>query len=118
MFLLCECEVYMILGQDQRTHLVEVMTSEQMEVLVELMNHEAGPGQNTWWSGATDIGREGAWIWAYSLLPVGDFIWYLGGPNGGTGENYMCFADGYDYMGADCFTDYAYAKPICQKSIN
>ena len=60
MFLLCECEVYMILGQDQRTHLVEVMTSEQMEVLTELMNHEAGPGQNTWWSGATDIGREGA----------------------------------------------------------
>ena len=44
-----------------------------------------------WWSGATDMGREGAWYWAHSLTPVScDWsvaapCWALIGPGAGLG---------------------------------
>ena len=47
--------------------------------------------QNHWWTGATDLGREGHWYWAGSLATVGDFLWYkpTNQPNGGIAHNCM-----------------------------
>ena len=58
-----------------------------------------------WWTGATDLGREGHWYWAGSLATVGDFLWYkpTNQPNGGIAHNCMFLENGgsYEFYGND-----------------
>ena len=64
--------------------------------------------------GGTDIGREGGWYWANSLLPVEDFMWHSGTPNCGTDCNCMIIANSYNYEGND-YNCQNKLYPICQK---
>ena len=72
-----------------------------------------------WWTGATDLGREGHWYWAGSLATVGDFLWHkpTNQPNGGIAHNCMFLENGgsYEFYGNDygC-TEYPRSF-ICQK---
>ena len=106
--------------QDRDSHLVAVYTPEMLEFLVmEMQVWEEHDGVDAfWWSGATDMGREGLWYWQYSLLDVGDFIWGSQQPENSTEYNYLCFLKDYDYMGAACDTDSNDIQPICQKPAN
>ena len=106
--------------QDRGSHLVEVFTPEGMEFLVmEMEVWEDHDGEDSfWWSGATDIGREGQWYWQHSLLDVGEFVWGNQQPENSTENNYLCFLKDYDYMGAACVTNSDETKPICQKPAN
>ena len=75
-------------------------------------------GKNKWWSGATDVGREGYWYWTHSLTPVGYFVWGASQPDGGTVQNYMCFSYAYDYFGIDTNTvsHDQNINPLCQRN--
>ena len=68
-----------------------------------------------WWTGGTDIGREGNWTWVSSQEAVGDFLWYSGQPNDGIIGNCLYLQtgsyEGYDYS---C-TSQLY--PICQLNV-
>ena len=77
-------------------------------------------GKHKWWSGATDVGREGSWYWTHSLTPVGDFVWGTSQPDGGTVQNYMCFSYAYDYYGIDTntVTHDQNINPLCQRNWN
>ena len=59
---------------------------------MELTSIEEFIGPAYYWTGGTDNGgREGRWIWMYSLESVEDFVWYNGPsdkqPNGGSDAN-------------------------------
>ena len=106
----------------QTQHLSEslsILTQEEMDFVSDLLDslwhYERG---NYWWTGATDLGREGSWYWAASLTTVGDFIWQQGWPKNTTGNN--CAALYYAYGAIDVNCDFADGKyyPICQKRFN
>ena len=71
-------------------------------------------GKLHWWTGGTDVGRDGKWYWAASLTPVPDFIWKTGEPNN---VNYNCmylaYNDDYDGFDLPCSNPSIY--PICQQ---
>ena len=70
-----------------------------------------------WWTGATDLGREGHWYWAGSLANVGDFVWYkpANQPSVETGSNCMVLDEDWDFYGNDVpCKDYTQFF-ICQK---
>merc|ERR1711892_326667 len=102
--------------------LVEIQTEEQMEFvqmqLDVIDNHEAN---SNWWTGGTDLGREGNWIWIGSLTPVPDFVFYTGQPNGGKTYNCLYLAASVGYEGSDWTCDYKRNSypiyPICQQVI-
>ena len=106
--------------QDRGSHLVEVGTTEMMEFLVmEMEVWEDHDGEDSfWWSGGTDIGREGDWYWQHSLFDVGSFIWGNQQPENSTEKNYLCFTKDFAYMGSACDTDSTDTNPICQKPAN
>ena len=87
---------------DNNASLLEIWSELQLDfVQSELILLDNGVS-NGWWTGATDLGREGRWYWAGSLATVGEFIWWSGGqPNGGTGSNCMWLEGGYSFFGAD-----------------
>merc|ERR1712126_593339 len=61
--------------------LVEILNETQMafvQMNIELL--EAHEAPRHWWTGATDVGINGRWIWAPSSTPVEDFIWHTGYP--------------------------------------
>ena len=71
----------------------------------------------SWWTGATDIGREGNYYWAGSLDPVEDFMWSPGEPNAGADANCLILYPGWGYLGNDvgCVTYKGRRSFICQK---
>merc|ERR1719391_2002647 len=75
---------------DNNASLVEIWSELQFDFvrseLMFLLDNGVG---SYWWTGATDLGREGHWFWIGSLATVGDFFWDSGQPNGGTGSNCM-----------------------------
>ena len=60
---------------------------------------------SSWWTGATDIGREGKYYWAGSLDPVEDFVWSPGQPNAGADANCLILYAGWGYLGSDVGCD-------------
>ena len=66
-----------------------------------------------WWTGATDVGMNGRWIWAPSLSPVEDFIWGPGYPKNELTRNCMMIHHGVD-AGVDIMCDYTGAYSLCQ----
>ena len=101
---------------NKSAHLVEVLTQDQMDFFVmELEFLETHDGARNYWSGGTDWNREGQWYWANSLLPVEDFVWHTGQPDGGlNGGNYLDFYSGFNYFGSD-YPGTGNFYPICQK---
>ena len=67
-----------------------------------------------WWTSGTDAGKEGTWQWASSLVPVGDFIWYPGQPQGDPYLNCLYLYQGSDFFGRDntCSSNFA---AICER---
>ena len=100
-------------GLNNSAHLVEVLTSNQMDFLVnQLQLLEIQTGSKSYWGGATDFGREGQWYWMNSLLPVEDFVWGWGQPNEGYDGNYLDFFS--DTLGSVSLSQ-SVRVPICQK---
>ena len=105
-------------GLNNSAHLVELFTSDQMDFLImELQLLEVQTGPRDYWGGATDLGREGQWYWMNSLLPVEDFVWANGEPNGNTEENFIDFTSYLAYMLNDTVFNRS-NFPICQKDLN
>ena len=72
-------------------------------------------GSNIWWSSGTDVGVDGAWKWATSYSPVGDFVWSEGSPpTKHRTQNCLVLSYALDFMGinTNCVTTGAF--PICQ----
>ena len=86
-------------------------------LIMELQLLEVQTGPRDYWGGGTDFGREGQWYWMNSLLPVDDFVWANGEPNGNTEENFIEFRYDHNYMLNDIEHNHA-DFPICQKDIN
>ena len=70
-----------------------------------------------WWTGGTDVGREGSWYWVGSLASVPAWAWNQedGEPNSGRYANcmtlYATWDGGYDVTcGSNNF-------PICQTGL-
>merc|ERR1712150_17010 len=100
---------------DNNASLVEIWSELQFDFIrSELMFLQDNGVGNDWWIGATDQGREGRWYWAGSLATVGDFIWYAGQPNSGTGDNCAVLQNAYEFLGDDyaCSIERNF---ICQK---
>merc|ERR1712126_66404 len=106
-------EAYEYCYTQENATLVEFSTEEQMEFLWMEMNvlgdHE---GRHYSWTGGTDIGREGEWIWMKSLTPVADFLWYSNYPNGGIKQNCLSVHPSNGGATDDSCTSLYY--PICQ----
>merc|ERR1711973_270376 len=94
--------------------LVEILTELQMDFVqnnIELL--EAHESPRYWWTGATDVGMNGRWMWAPSSTPVEDFIWAPGYPKNQLPSNCMMIHYSYD-AGYNQFCDYTSAYPLCQ----
>merc|ERR1719369_302420 len=64
--------------QSEGASLLEVHTEEQFQFLQMQLNVlEDHEGAKFWWTGGTDIGREGQWFWVSSLTPVNDIFGIL-----------------------------------------
>ena len=93
-------------------HLIEIHTEAQFDFAAEQFK------SSSWWSGGTDVFREGEWIWSHSLLPVRDFVWNVGQPdNTSVNLDYLCFNTGARQLGSDCSSSYDRGFPVCQKII-
>ena len=96
------------------TLLVEVHDTDQMDFMVmELQLLETFTGKRNYWAGGTDMNREGQWYWSHSLIPIEEFVWARGQPDGGALSNYFVFND-EDYMGED-YPSSSFAYALCQK---
>ena len=84
-------------------------------VISQLQLLEEHKGTNFWWTGGIDIGREGAWYWASTLTPVGDFIWQSGMPRNNTDWNCMLLSPSMNYKAQDHYCNNAPCYAICQK---
>ena len=67
-----------------------------------------------WWTSGTDVGKEGIWRWASTLVPVGDFIWYSSEPTGGLASNCLYLAQSGDFVGYDGSCSNLFAA-ICER---
>ena len=88
----------------QQSVSVSMLTQEEVDYVSDLLfsmwDHE---GSNYWWTGATDLGREGSWYWASSLTPVGQFIWSDPAfPRNTTHLNCAAMQSGYGALDQDC----------------
>ena len=95
--------------------LLEIWLKLQLDFIrSELMFLQDNGVSRDWWTGGTDLGREGHWSWIGSLGPVADSIWYPGQPSGGTAENCLHLPVSYGFLGHDvgCSYDRAF---ICQR---
>merc|ERR1712130_467193 len=103
---------------EENANLLEIWTSLQSDFIIsELILLEDHEDQRAWWTGGTDIGREGEWFWVSSGASVGDFVWSsnMNEPDGSTQLNCLYLNYGqWEYKGSDnpCTSNY---YPICQK---
>merc|ERR1712212_964530 len=91
--------------QDNGASLVEIWTELELDFVRSWLAAFAASGDDIeyyWWTGGTDLGREGLWYWAGTLATVGDFVWYspTGEPDGGNGENCLLLVFPH-FLGAD-----------------
>ena len=87
---------------DNNALLVEIWSELQLDFIIDEMVFLQDNGvSNDWWTGATDLGREGSWYWARSLATVGDFIWLEGNPNAGLNGNCAELQDQYSFFADD-----------------
>ena len=99
----------------ENASLIDILTEEQLDfVRLKLYDLEEQNGKELWWTGATDLGREGQWTWMGGLTPVSEFIWRAGYPNGGVTENCLYLNSGGSYEGYDNPCSILY-HPICMK---
>ena len=105
--------------KEENAALVELQTPDQMDYLImELNSIEETLGTAFYWAGASDVGREGTWIWSSSLEPVEDFVWGPGEPASGYAGNCLVLISGYGYKGIDGSCEELYKwYPICQKMV-
>ena len=97
-------------------YLVEIHDTDQMDfMMMELKLLETFVGKRNYWGGGTDMNREGQWYWSHSLIPIEEFVWARGQPDGGAMSNYFVFSD-EDYMGDD-YPSSSFAYALCQKNI-
>ena len=80
--------------------------AEQIEIF-------SGMDRN-WCIGATDVAKEGRWIWPNKLEVVHYAAWNGAEPNNGITNNYAYMYSGADFKWADG-TEEGIAFPICQK---
>ena len=76
---------------------------------------ESQIGAHLWWTGATDINREGKWYWTNSGRSLGAIM--ANEDDGGSNENFQCLNHAADYAPFDCGTDASTPYFICQFSI-
>ena len=92
---------------DNDALLLEIWSELQLDFIrSELMLLQDNGVDNDWWTGGTDLGREGRWFWIGTLATVGDFVWQSNEPNGGTGENCLELRS-FNFLGNDyaCFNE-------------
>lgn len=109
--------------REENATLVDIQRPDQMEYLkMELSSIEEYLGPADYWAGASDVGREGTWIWSDILMPVEDFVWHSGPnhtyPSSGYAGNCLVITAFYGYEGVDgsCTESYKW-YPICQKMV-
>ena len=123
-FTTCNYEEAVRYCDERHSHLIEILTSEQMEFVVnKLIQLNTGYAIQPncfqscpsctrecwvgWWGGASDEDQEGRWVWPESGKPVDAFVWGQNWePNGGRGENHFCTFSWrdhrpYKFFGAD-----------------
>merc|ERR1712215_107132 len=99
----------------ENASLVEITTQDQMDFLrMELSLLEDHEGVHSWWTAATDMGREDDWIWIGSLGPVESFVWHISQPDEGTIHNCMRVGSDNNFEGSDV-SCISVNYPICQK---
>ena len=87
---------------DNDASLVEISSELQLDfVRGELIFLQENGITNHWWTGGTDLGREGSWFWITSLATLGDFVWSSSQPTGGTSFNCLWFDENLDFLGND-----------------
>ena len=99
--------------------LVEIWTELQLDFIrSELLFLQDNGVDYDWWTGATDLGREGDWYWAGSLATVGEFLFdqQQDQPDGGTSHNCLKLQDAWGFTGDDveCLNA-SFSCFICQK---
>ena len=96
--------------------LVEILTNEQMDFIVQKMKNKCGSDICEWWGGANKK-SEGTWIWEESGNLVASFIWENGTEPTVTDTSVQyssCFKSILDYQGSAC-RGYNTLLPICQR---
>merc|ERR1719348_1084082 len=102
--------------QENSSALLEVYSQTHMDFIrSELFVLENFVGEHVWWTGGSDVGREGQWYWTHTLTDIGDFVWKEDYPMGGIERQYLALSNDYDYFGADFKNDFHTGYPICQK---
>jgi len=102
--------------QDNSSALIEIYSQAHMDFIrSELFVLENFIGDHVWWTGGSDVGREGQWYWTHSLKTVDEFVWKENFPMGGTEREYLALANDSDYFGVDYKTDFKTGYPICQR---
>ena len=61
-------------------HLLEILTVEQHQYIINLLNMVEHNNTMHFYTAATDMNREGDWYWSHSLVDVEDFVWHGGWP--------------------------------------
>ena len=99
--------------------LIEIMTEEQLDFLqMELNALDDHEESHYWWTGGTDVGRDGKWIWIESLRDVADFVFHAGEPNDGSSLICLYLEFNWGYEAGDLICDYTTnIYPICQQLI-
>ena len=119
----------------KNSSLIEIDSIDQKNFIFDKLKKISGevewqtpPGRKykAWWGGATDEEQEDDWRWTQSGDPVQDFMWGVGEPNNGGGEeDYFCFFkavpvasdnDEVSYKGNDCSGNSRMGYPVCQKN--
>merc|ERR1711973_558396 len=102
--------------QENSSALLEVHSETLMDFIrSELFVLENFVGDHVWWTGGSDVGREGQWYWTHTLKDIGEFVWKEDYPMGGIERQYLALSNDYDYFGADFKNDFHTGYPICQK---
>ena len=61
----------------ENTTLIEIANEDQWAFLLMQIKFQADhEGSKDWWTSGTDAGKNGNWIWASTLTPVGNYMWH------------------------------------------
>ena len=95
-------------------YLIELHSKEQMDLIRATLNNKQFWGYT--WGGATNVDKEGCWMWGNSNTKVESFVWFnQTEPENSVWKNYFCFnSNGNKYYGDACAGDLL-GMPVCQK---